>query len=146
MVSLLLKTVNYLPIIILMSFSSRLKYLAASVFFALIIVDSAKSIVTSLKNYKRLDESHAEISALQKQKTDLEDRVSYKNTGDYVEERARDDLNLIKPGEKVYIVTYKSGSQSGEKDTTVLGVSQQNLANKPGKSTGNWVKWYRLFF
>ncbi len=56
-----------------------------------------------MQSSKRLEDMKSEISTLEEKKVTLESMIAYKRTNEFVEERARNALNLIKPGEKVYI-------------------------------------------
>lgn len=82
---------------------------------------------------------------MEQEKAELEKSIEHKKTDDYVEERARGDLNLVKPGEKVFVVV-------GGKSTKDTGITTQKSTKSPieaKKQTiddNNLYKWYRLFF
>lgn len=56
-----------------------------------------------LKSSKRLNKAKEEVLSLEKQREDLLKDIKYKETEAYIEEVARNELNLIKPGEEIYI-------------------------------------------
>lgn len=87
-----------------MSIPAQFKYLLLIVLFALGSVNFTRTALEIINNSKRLDNLNDEVSLLRQQKTDLEGKVAYKKTDAFVEEVARNDLNMIKPGEKVYIL------------------------------------------
>ena len=112
-----LKTVNLLPIIGLMSKTNRFKYFLGSVLFIALSVGFIKSTFDVLKSKDRLDEISREVVELEAKKAEIEKEIEYKQTSEYIEERARNDLNLIKPGEKVYVVV---GQEGLRQDSNVL--------------------------
>ena len=79
------------------------KYLVIGtlVFLSVVFI---RSSISSLGRNKRLTLLKEEVSDLVQEKKRLEEDISYKQTEEYIEDRARTDLNLIKPDEKVYIV------------------------------------------
>jgi len=71
--------------------------------------------------------------SVQQEKDKLKDLVSYLETDKYVEEQARLQLNLSKPGEKRIDLTTDQENQvvefkNGEEDLS------------------NWQKWFNYFF
>jgi cell division protein FtsB len=123
----------------LMSKMSKTKYLLGAVLFILLSVSFIKSTFDVLKSKERLDDLNKEVEMLEKEKSEIEEEISYKQTKEYIEEKARNELNLIKPGEKVYVVM---GGDSSSGD--VLSESDAVIENEDEKS--NWYSWYRLFF
>ncbi|GEM_PF-843980 len=131
---------------------SNLKYLAISVVLLLISGSFVTSTLDILRNNQRLQEEQASVKALEQQKSALEQQVAYKKTQDFVEESARNDLNMIKPGERVYVV---AGSQvaaaptpavkSASTDSNEGFASVEEVKNHPYLDQ-NWYYWYRLFF
>ena len=143
-----LKRVNLFIIMGLMSKSSRSKYFIGVV---LLLAASASFIRSShdvLKSKDRLDQVKNEVAVLEEDKKKIEEEIEFKKTDEYIEEKARNDLNLIKPGEKVYVV------KTTEKDTAGNVLSETDTAasekgldkGNEEKKNENWYSWYRLFF
>lgn len=132
----------------LMSSISRFKYILGIIFFAVLSINTIKSALNVLKSKDRLDRVNEEVAVLENQKRQIEEEIEFKKTDEYVEEKARNDLNLIKPGERVYVV------KSAEEDRTgnVLSETDTVLSQTEGLEEGgrqkneNWYSWYRLFF
>lgn len=80
---------------------------------------------------------------MKKQAEDLNADIEYKKTDAYVEEKARNDLNMIKPGERVYVVvdSGKNTSSGG-----VLGTQDRGEKKENSPKDANWYAWYKLFF
>lgn len=86
---------------------------------------------------KRLEQAKEKEQALILERDGILERIEYKKTQEYVEESARNSLNMIKPGEKVYVV------EGGE----VESVTNERIYEPvEDKSDPNWYLWYKLFF
>lgn len=145
MVSNRLKCVNILPIIKVMSKGSLFKYLLIGTLLFVLSISFIKSSFDVLKSKKRLDELNAEIVSMERKSQELEESINYKKTDEYVEEKARNDLSLIKPGEQVYVVV--KGDETAMTEKSVLGESSDNNSKKGGNiKDSNWYSWYSLFF
>jgi cell division protein FtsL len=90
------------------SVKSMIGYFAFSIFSICVIVFM---IITNWKIYqKRVDlpervaELKAQADQLEKQKKELEQNLSDVGTEDYLEKAAREQLDMKKPGEDVYVI------------------------------------------
>jgi len=75
-------------------------------FSGLLLILSVSSVVATvnvLKRGGRLIEAKRELEALQQQKADLEQEAAYRKSSEFVEQEARNKLNMVKPGEEVYL-------------------------------------------
>jgi TusA-related sulfurtransferase len=98
-----------------------------------------------LQSKNRLDEINGEVAALDKEKQEIEKEIEYKKTDDYVEEKARNELNLIKPGEKVYVVV-ENESPGGDVLSDISKKGNEEDVEATEKKQRNWYSWYKLFF
>ena len=74
---------------------------------------------------------------------------AFKKTDEYIEEKARNDLNLIKPGEKVYVVKSTEDGVSGNvlsEADVAPSESKETVEGAEENKDENWYSWYRLFF
>lgn len=134
----------------------NLKYLVISGIFVFISISLIRSTLDVLGSSKRLTDSNTELARMESKKTQLERDIEYKKTDEYIEERARNDLNLIKPGEKAYVLVYSDPDNKKELEgLNVLGDSTKNTPKTsdrkdddkdPGTQDSSWYKWYKLFF
>jgi cell division protein FtsB len=122
-----------------MSKLNKSKYLLGSILFIFLSVSFVRSAFEVLKSKDRLDEVNTEVKELENKKAEIEEDIEYKKSDEYIEEKARDELNLIKPGEKVYVVT-------GGDDSSENVLSETDIAEEVGRERSNWYSWYRLFF
>ena len=81
---------------------------------------------------KEIDSLNQQLSAAQLNRDKLEDLISYLKTDQYVEEQARLQLNLSKPGE----------------NRVDLSQNPQALAinDNFNDDRSNWQKWFDYFF
>lgn len=145
--ALALPAVNLLTIIGLMIRSSVRAKILISVVFIVMSANFIKSTLDALAGRKRFDEAQKRERELVQERDLLKRQLEYKRTQEYIEESARNELNLIKPGEKVYVL---ENSAQGETDgqyywgqTDAEGVV---AAAADEEKYPNWYYWYKLFF
>lgn len=125
-----------------MSKTGRFKYFLGATLLLVVSISLLRSSFQVLKSKGRLDEINKEVLGLEKQKEQLEKEVEYKKTEEYIEEKARNELNLIKPGEKVFVVV--GGDEvKGSSQSVLSGSSERKKSENKEK---NWYSWYKLFF
>jgi len=115
------------------SAASNIKYLLLSLLVVVAIVNLTKTSFEILKSSKRLEELKDDISALENQKTSLETDINYKESEDYIEEQARNALNMKKPNEKVYFNSDTLGAKTSNPDTE----NQENVSYRIAKYLKN---------
>ena len=129
--------------------SSHVKYLILSALFIFASVNFTRTTLEILKSSQRLDDLKDEVNELGIQKSQLNNEIEYKQTDDYIDEIARNDLNLVKPGEKVYVIqgdsleTDDSGVNSG---SSVLSEFADRSKESSDIADSNAYQWYKLFF
>lgn len=122
--------------------NERIRNLAVSATLLIISVGLIRSSFQVYGGAKRMNDLESEVRGLSSKKKALEESIEYKKTEEYIEEKARNDLNLIKPGENVYVI---SGPGSEDYSEKVLS-RFSDRTKKPTKEDANWYKWYKLFF
>ena len=120
------------------------KHIILSIVF---ILGTISLLVTSLdiwRSGRRVDITRNEIGAMEKQKTDLEKSIAYKQTSNYIEDKARTELNMAKPGESIFVVEGLPG------DPQKNGVQTPGSVILPAKTLEermrNLTLWWNLFF
>ena len=103
-------------------------------------VNFTRTAFKIIENSKRLDDLSVEVVELEQEKKTLGADISFKETENYVEEKARNELSMVKPGEKVYVL----------KDTNLFenttGIKEQKVLGAFSDSDSNIIAWLRLFF
>lgn len=126
-----------------MSMPAHTKYILLSILFILASVNFTRTALEIIENSKRLDELSQEVQGLEDQKVALEESVSYKKTDEYVEEKARNDLSLIRPGEKVYVIPKEI--KNLDLESQVLGAKSGLQGFADGSDGSNLSRWIALF-
>ena len=67
-----------------------------------------------IKSSKRLNEAKEEVLSLETAKEELIEEIEYKKGESYIKEIARNELNLIKPGEEIYIYPNEKVKSKGK--------------------------------
>lgn len=105
------------------------------IFSIFILISLARQISEALTSGKRLDHQVEEVSKLQMENRQLKEKLSFVRDFNYIEEIARNKLNLAKPGETVVVIP----------DQAI-----KNLLNSEKKfeeeKVAYWEGWMRLFF
>jgi len=97
-----------------------------------LIVTSGRSIVELWQRSKRAGEAEKSLAELKKQNNMLKNKLKTVQDNDFIEKVAREDLNLVKPGESVIILP-----EDLQKEKPTI---------PPPKPLANWQKWYKLLF
>jgi len=126
----------------LMSKSSRSKYFIGVVLLLAAAASFIRSSHDVLKSKDRLENVTADVQKLEEKKARLEQEVNFKKTNEYVEEKARNELNLIKEGEKIYVVKWDKSTELQKEDV----LSTTDAGGVDTKVVSNWYSWYLLFF
>lgn len=85
---------------------------------------------------QEIDHLEDQVKIMQAKKMELLDVLSYVKSDDFVEEKARTELNMAKPGEQVIVIDQARMQADGQADNSVLKL----------EDTSNYKKWFRYFF
>jgi len=106
--------------------------LIVAIFFAL---GFARAYYQDFKVKKEISRLEAEVSALENKKIESLDILSYVQSDAYVEDRARTELHMKKPGERVLLLQ--------DTDTTIEADWQAHEQTR--QFISNPVKWWYYF-
>lgn len=91
----------------------------------------ASSIISTVKRQNAREERTKILFELQKRENDLQKKLEFAKSPEFVEAEARTKLNMAKPGETIILMNQEKGnSEKQEKNTTVA----------------NWKIWWGLFY
>lgn len=116
-------------------FSSQ-RFLAVLIlsFLVILVFPLAKTYTQKKLMEKEIAEIQEEIAAYQKTNQELKEMITYLESDQSLEEQARLNLNLKKPGEQVIVI-------DDSKNSVDTGV-----ATTTGEVVSNFAKWWRYFF
>jgi len=126
-----------------MSIPPAVKYIALSILLTVATINFTRTIFDILESSKRLTNTKAEVLSLETKRIELENELERKKTAEFIEEKARNELNLKKPGEDVFIAPKGLGKEDD--------VASEKIKKKGGKAGGGSVEsnveaWVDLFF
>lgn len=93
-----------------------------------------KQIYESLQVGSRMDAETEKLAKLQSKNSELKKKLAEAKTPGFIEQQARDKLNLVRAGETVMIIPQKELEK-------VLGEKKIGLPPLP-----NWQAWLKLFW
>ena len=103
----------------------------------LIIFGSIRTYYQDYKVKQEIASLQDEVNNLQKKKFQSMELLQYVTSNAFVEEKARTELNLKKPGEHVLIIPNIQKSQENKEANSQISQSGQNLSNP--------IKWWYYF-
>lgn len=118
-----------------MPIPAYIKYIALSILFVIATVNFSKTTFNIIESSKRLDETKREVLSLESERLELEKELEYRKSNDFIEEKARNELNLIKPGERIYVISQEITKKIAQ--TREFAIDTE---------TSNFQKWVDLFF
>ncbi|OQX51577.1 hypothetical protein B5M47_00035 [candidate division CPR3 bacterium 4484_211] len=99
------------------------------------IISLSRSVIRTYRRESRLSNLRKEVALAEEKIKELSQKVQEQENDQFVEQQARDKLNMAKPGEKIVIVNKEQTSQEQQ----ILGQATENLNT-------NLAKWHYLFF
>lgn len=109
----------------------RFLFVAILIVSLIIIRNLLVSIYNLWQKQDLIGSAQKELELEKKKNLDLKKKLTFAESKEFIEEQARNNLFLAKPGEKEVILPDSSRSSSASK-------SQENHPN--------WQKWWELFF
>lgn len=99
-----------------------------------LIVKIVGDILRFLKTEEKIKEVEKRVVQLEEEKRKLSQKYQYYQSSEFIEEEARNKLNMARPGETVIILPPNF---------------QELIGSKKGKQEEkipNWKRWWKLFF
>lgn len=118
-------------------FASRSFLLVALIIVTLLALGFARAYYQDYRVKREIQQLEYEVSQLEQKKLDSLDMLKYVASPAYVEDKARTELNMKKPGEHVAFLQnmVDEGAEAG--DNTDISTDRQSLTNP--------VKWVYYF-
>jgi cell division protein FtsB len=115
--------------------SQRFLAIIGLVFLVVIIFPLARTYSQRRLVEQEINEVKAQISSFENQNKELKDLIAYLQSDQSLEDQARRNLNLKKPGEQVIVIENKNISSEA-----------QAALDEAAESGSNLKKWWRYFF
>lgn len=100
-----------------------------------LVAGLARQVWTTIQNSQRLNLAQDRLKVVDDENTRLGQEIKKLSSDQYVEEQARNQLGLAKPGETVVVLPNDQNNKH-----------QEPAKLKPTSDLPNWYLWWRLFF
>ncbi len=127
---------------------ARLKYIVISLLLLFGMFNFTRTTMDIIQSSKRLESMQKTVSSLEKKKLALDKELKYKKTARFIEEQARNRLNMAKKGEDVLVLPAalrdpsKITSRLEKPNGQVMG-DTDSVENEERR---NFWLWLELFF
>ena len=85
---------------------------------SLIVVGLSRNIIRLLKSEKKVDEARLEVTQLETEQKELVERKAYLESDEFIEEQARNKLNMSQEGEQIVILPQEIGNNHASEVTS----------------------------
>jgi cell division protein FtsB len=119
-----------------MSTPALAKYIIFTLLFTVAAVNFTRTTMDVLQSSQRLDNLKEEVISLEEKRSFLERTLDYKRTEEFIEESARNTLNMIKPGERVFVAP----------EVLAASTEGSDMLSKTRENKSNVQLWLELLF
>ena len=99
-----------------------------------LIINLSRDILRLLKAGERIEQAQFRVKELERENIELQELEEYYQSEEFIEEQARNKLNLAQEGETVVILPPNVEELVGWQE-------EEKLPEIP-----NWKRWFKLFF
>ncbi|TSC83879.1 MAG: septum formation initiator [Parcubacteria group bacterium Gr01-1014_13] len=117
-------------------FGSRLFLLVATIIAIMVIFGYGRAYYQDYLVTQEIESLQDQAKSLEAKKMELLEVLKYVKSDSFAEEKARTELNMVKPGEQVLVVPKTAEKDNRQENSTVVGFS----------SISNYKKWWQYFF
>jgi len=104
----------------------------------LLIVSLIRGIRRLLRASGEIKLAEEKVQELEKENQQLVEKKKYYQSPEFIEEQARDKLNMAKPGETIVILPPNLEE--------ILGKTKKETPAQSASWRTNWQRWWKLFF
>jgi cell division protein FtsB len=117
-------------------FSSKIFILIVAIVAVMVVFSYARVYYQDYLVRQEIAYLEERVKKMEAKKMELLDVLTYVKSNEFVEEKARTELNMIKPGEQVLVVPQAAAYMDGQEEYPVVKL----------ENTSNYQKWFRYFF
>jgi cell division protein FtsB len=116
-------------------FGSKIFILIIAIVASMVVFEYGRAYYQDYQVRQEIEYLQDQTKKLEIKKMELLDVLTYVKSDSFAEEKARTELNMVKPGEQIIVVPQEAVITSGQEKTTV--VKWENVSN--------YKKWFRHF-
>lgn len=116
-------------------FSSRLFMLVATIIALMVVFGYARAYYQDYLVAQEIRQLQDQAKSLQAKKMELLEVLKYVKSDSFAEEKARTELNMVKPGEQVLVVPHTAAADNRQENNGMIGLS----------NISNYKKWWQYF-
>ena len=117
-------------------FGSRLFMFVATIIALIVIFGYARAYYQDYLVMQEIQQLQDQAKKLEAKKMELLEVLKYVKSDSFAEEKARTELNMVKPGEQVLVAPKAVAADNRQEDSAVVGWS----------NISNYKKWWQYFF
>ena len=116
-------------------FGSRLFMLVASIIVIMVVFGYGRAYYQDYLVTQEIQHVQDQAKKLEAKKMELLEVLKYVKSDSFAEEKARTELNMIKPGEQVLVVPKTAVANNRQENNTMVGWN----------NISNYKKWWQYF-
>lgn len=116
-------------------FSSKIFMLVATIVSIMVVFGYARAYYQDYLVKQEIQQLQDQAESLAAKKVELLEVLKYVKSDNFAEEKARTELNMIKPGEQVLVVPKTEAAENRQEKTAVVGWT----------NISNYKKWWQYF-
>lgn len=124
------------------SFSTTAISIVLGLFAVLFLVRFGQELLLEHDLMEKASVQRRANAALRDNNTRMKARLEYYQSAKYIEQRAREDLNLRRSDEEVLVPVSVDAPNAGDE---IKAAKPEQEAAGPSKQPDNWQKWFSLF-
>ena len=117
-------------------FSSHIFILVVIIVAVMVVFAYGRAYYQDYLVRQEIDRLEEQAEKLEARKMELLGVLKYVKSDSFAEEKARTELNMVKPGEQVLVVSKRDVADNGQEDSGM--VKWDNISN--------YKKWFKYFF
>ncbi len=98
------------------------------------IITLSRDILRLIKAGEQIKLAEEKLAVVGQKKEELLEKKDYYTSEEFIEEEARDKLNMARPGETIVVLPQNLAELAGRKE------------KEASEEIPNWQQWWRLFF
>lgn len=119
-----------------------IKYILISVLLLSASFGFVRNTVNTIKNNQRYEDLENTVSELKKEKALLQENLAYQDSDEFIEQEARNKLNMVKDNEDIFVL----GDSSEIPEKTLISENTSDVPLAEASNINNLLLWFDVLF